>query len=291
MGESRPLVYTDCATLDRMLGCRRRGRRTSLSRRTLDIVVPAYDEEQRIVPNLSELCAFLSGLSAEYSWRLIVVDDGSSDRTGSLVEAFAARNAAVTLIHHRENRGMGAALRTGFEESRADFVVTVDADLSYSPAHVGRLVETLRQSGADLVLASAYMERGCVANVPTARRWLSWCANRYLSWASGGQLHTATCVVRGYLGTSLRSLKLLSEGVEINLEILQQALRRGMTIREIPAELHWREEETTGRRLRLPVVETASRVLRTLTWGARVFHTRLAFGGRSRRFAQADTYD
>jgi hypothetical protein len=213
----------------------------SAYRPLVSIVVPAFNEAAIVENNLHELLRYTQGLPA-YRFEYIVVNDGSSDNTAALVEAFAAAHPDVTPVHHLTNRGLGAALRTGFEHVHGDIVVTPDIDLSYTPDHIERLLQALLSQEADIAIASPYLKGGAVRNVPWLRKAMSSWANRYLSVATGGSVATLTGMVRAYDARSLRALNIAVDGMEINHELVFAALKRRMRVVEIPATLAWRSQ-------------------------------------------------
>lgn len=208
-------------------------------RALVSVIVPAYNEELVRAANLGRIHRHLSGQQERYRFELIVVDDGSCDRTGAIADAFAADHADVRVLHHRINGNLGQALRTGFQASRGDYVVTLDCDLTYDPAYIDRLLDALEDDDAQIALASAYLDGGEVSGVPRLRLALSRSANRYLSHAVHGQLATLTCMVRAYDGELVRGLPLRCSGSEINTEILYKARLGGARVVEIPAHLDW----------------------------------------------------
>jgi glycosyltransferase involved in cell wall biosynthesis len=214
----------------------------------VSMVVPAYNEENIIEQSLSELCQYMESLENEYRWELIVVNDGSTDRTGELAEAFAQEKQNVHVFHHPHNFRLGQALRFGFNQCRGDYVVTLDLDLSYSPDHIEKMLTTLRATKAKIVLASPYMQGGKVSNVPWLRKEFSIWANRFLSLTVTkdrltGRLSTLTGMVRAYDGKFLSRLILRAMDVDINTEILYKALILRAHIVEIPAHLNWKPPE------------------------------------------------
>jgi dolichol-phosphate mannosyltransferase len=95
--------------------------------------------------------------------------------------------------------GMGRALRTGFEKSEGDILVTIDADLSYSPSHINKLVsELLNDETIDIAVGSPYMEGGSVKNVPFSRLFISKAANKFVGFSMTENLSTVTSVLRAY---------------------------------------------------------------------------------------------
>ena len=212
----------------------------------LSVVVPAFNEEALLRQHLAELTAYLDGL-ADYRWEVVVVNDGSTDDTGAEAEAAARELHDLMVVHHARNRGVGAALRTGFAASTGDYVVTMDADLSYSPDHIEVMLERLREADAAMVVASPYMRGGLTTRVPWIRRVLSQWANRFLSLCSAADLNTLTSMVRAYRGPFVRSLSLRSG----DLGILPESVYKTMVLRghieQVPAHLDWSKQLERGR--------------------------------------------
>jgi glycosyltransferase involved in cell wall biosynthesis len=212
----------------------------------VSLVVPAYNEASIVQKHLSELCRQMELLEHEYRWELVVVNDGSTDGTGALAEAFARTKNNIHVLHHRRNFGLGQAFRTAFNYCRGNYIVTLDMDLSYSPDHIAKLLSAITKTNAKIVVASPYMDGGKISNVPWLRRQLSIWANRFLSLASKGSLSTLTGMVRAYDGKFLRSLNLKATGMEINPEIVYKATLLGAELQEIPAHLDWHFAKAKG---------------------------------------------
>jgi glycosyltransferase involved in cell wall biosynthesis len=221
----------------------------------VSIVLPAYNEAAILEKNLETLHTYLRSLEDEYRWEMILVNDGSVDSTGALLEAFAQNRQNVHVLHHRTNFGLGQALRFAFSRCRGDYVITLDVDLTYSPDHIRSLLDKIRRTGAKLVLASPYMKGGRVAGVPWLRRVLSVWANRFLSAAAKGSFSTLTGMVRAYDGRFLRALNLKSQGMDINPEVVHKAMVLRARIEEVPATLDWQacNLRASGRRSSMKV--------------------------------------
>jgi glycosyltransferase involved in cell wall biosynthesis len=228
----------------------------------VSIVLPAYNESAILTQNLQEICQYLDRLTDEYRWQVIVVNDGSRDNTGELADAFARTRPEVEVVHHRRNGGLGQALRTGFAQSRGDYIVTLDLDLSYSPDHVERLLDKIRQSGAKIVVASPYMRGGKASNVPWMRLMLSVWANRFLSIAARQSISTLTGMVRVYDAEFLKMLNLRSKGMDINPEVVHKAMLLDAPIEEIPAHLHWLEPALDNAQPKPPRRKSSMRIFR-----------------------------
>jgi glycosyltransferase involved in cell wall biosynthesis len=227
------------------------------------LVLPAYNEAAMLERNLTRLSEYMRSLEGEYRWEIILVNDGSADDTGVLAETFARSASNIHVIHHLTNRGLGQALQTAIRHSRGDYIIVLDLDLSYAPDHVGPLLARLRDTGAEVVIASPYMNGGRVSNVPWPRRMLSIWANRFLSVAAKGSLSTLTGMVRAYDGRFLRTLNITSSGMEVNPEIIHKAMILKGHIEEVPAHLDWRAQLAVGttRKSSLKVVRQIVSVL------------------------------
>ena len=99
-----------------------------MDRTDIAVIIPAYNEEERIGPTLEAMIAYFS--ARPESWRLIVVNDGSRDRTLEVVQSVARDRAEITLIDSQPNRGKGHAVRTGMLAAQADLLLMSDADLA-----------------------------------------------------------------------------------------------------------------------------------------------------------------
>ena len=206
---------------------------------TASVIIPAYNEAGIIVESLTAVHEYMHTLDGEFVWEIVVVDDGSTDGTGLLVDKFAATHDHMRVLHHRVNLKLGQALRFAFNHCTSDYFVTFDADLSYSPDHIGRLLRTIVDTAARIVVASPYNKDGTTTNIPFLRRLASRMANRMLAGAARGELSTLTGMVRAYDRRFLSSLNLKAMDTEINTEIIYKAQLLRARIVEIPAHLDW----------------------------------------------------
>src|SRR5882724_4848701 len=241
----------------RLAGAGRGGTERAISRPLVSVVVPAYNEAAVVEANLAVLCRYMESLEDEYRWEIVVINDGSSDRTGELVETFAQNRPNVRVLHHVVNFGLGQALKFAFNHCRGDYIVTMDLDLSYSTDHIRRLLTRIRENRAKVVVASPYMPGGHISNVPWLRRTLSVWANRFLSATAKGTLSTLTGMVRVYDARFLKTLDLRAMGMEINPEVIYKAMMLRGRIEEIPAHLDWQLQNAAG-----PKRKSSMRVLR-----------------------------
>lgn len=203
----------------------------------ISVIIPMYNEEENVEKTLNEIDNVLKSFD---DYEIIIVDDGSSDNTFKLVNNFISDKSNFLLFRHKINMGMGKAIRTGFENSSGDILVTIDADLSYEPRDITKLVKKIDESN-DIVIGSQYMSGGKTENIPFIRLFISKMANKIVGYSLGDNISTVTGVFRAYKREVIDSLELESNGTEINPEIISKASAVGFKIVEIPVKLKGRE--------------------------------------------------
>ena len=214
----------------------------------LSVVVPMYNEQENAAHAVKRIVDVIAPLNVR--WELIVVDDGSTDKTKEIVEELSRNNSTVKLVSYRPNRGRGRALRTGFSAAKGDYIISTDADLSYDPTYMKNMIQELDSRRADIVLASPYMAGGNTKGVPFMRLLISKLGNRILSATLPVKVKTITCVFRAYRREVLEHMELDSDGKEIHLEILSKALAVGWEVLEIPATLTSRKRGVSSFKFR-----------------------------------------
>ena len=241
----------------------------------ISVIVPFFNEEDGI----PQLAARLKGLRQQaaprYELEFVLVDDGSRDGSRAAVErCFAGQPNIVTAVHER-NRGLGAAIRTGFASSAGEIICTIDADCTYDPAGVIQLVEAMEEKNADIATASPYHPQGGVEGAKPWRmvfsRGASWVYRRICP----GKLYTYTSMMRAYRRRVVENISFEADGFVAVTEILLRALARGYAAVEVPMVLRSR---TTG--------ASKLKVARTL-----FTHLRLMARAVSWRFAEPRALD
>lgn len=205
----------------------------------ISVIVPAFNEEALLEAHVGQIREYLQSLEGRYRWEILIINDGSADRTSAIAESLASSHSQIRVLHHPANFGLGQTLKYGFVNSKGDYVVTLDVDLSYDVKHIEELVEKMRESHAKIVLASPYMAGGSIENVPWLRRILSVLGNRFLKVFVRGHVSTLTGMVRAYDGPFIRSLDLRSTGMDIMPEAIYKALVLRARIQESPGRLNW----------------------------------------------------
>lgn len=199
----------------------------------LSIVCPMFNEEAGIASSVAALVAVMPklGISAE----LVLVDDGSTDRTRLVAEQ--ALGGLGEIVSYASNRGRGHALRAGFARSRGRYVIATEADLSWGTDVFAELLKPLLEQRADVTIASPYAPGGRVEGVPCSRAWLSRSGNALLGRKFGVTM--ATGMTRGYSRSALDSLRLTADDKDLHVQILSEARRNALRVIEVPAVLRW----------------------------------------------------
>ncbi len=137
------------------------------------IVIPMYNEQDGAENCVRAVCSVLDKL--EWRSALLVVDDGSKDDTGAILERLAPQCSGLRIVHHQRNAGYGAALRTGVlraAEAGYEYVLFMDSDLTNNPADIPRFVDHMRR-GVDVIKASRFAGNGGMRGVPFRRAAIS----------------------------------------------------------------------------------------------------------------------
>ena len=170
----------------------------------VSVVVPLYNEEENLAPLIEALLPVLNKLGRDCE--LLIVNDGSTDRTGPLATELSKRDERIRVIHLRGNAGQTAAMMAGFDNARGDVIVPIDGDLQNDPADIPYLVEMLDQ-GFDVV--SGW--RKDRSDDLILRKIPSWIANAIISRVSGVKLHDYGCTLKAYRRDVLSGVRLYGE--------------------------------------------------------------------------------
>lgn len=187
---------------------------------TICALIAAFNEEETIA-------TVVNGVRP-YAAEVIVVDDGSADRTA---ERAAAAGAIV--LRHGRNQGKGRAVRTGLARALAgtsSHVLFIDADLQHDPNDIPRLVEAAERTGCDLVIAERAFTKG---EMPTARFYSNRIGSRILSAFIGTEVADSQSGFRLIRTECLRPLTLTATGYELETEMLIKLTRRGASLSRV----------------------------------------------------------
>jgi dolichol-phosphate mannosyltransferase len=202
----------------------------------LSLIIPAFNETASVVHTATVLKAVLIDLRQLYDVEVVFVDDGSQDDTAPLLrEAFNADDQ-VTIVSHGVNRGLGAAIRTGFENAKGDIIVTTDFDGSYDFRTIPILLKYMKP-GVDIVTASPYHKDGKVEDVPPYRLVFSFGASLLYRILVDRKVCTWTALFRAYRRSVVENVKFDSNNFLAGTEILVKAIQQGYKVAEYPTVL------------------------------------------------------
>ena len=170
----------------------------------ISIVIPLLNESE----SLPELCLWIDKvmLKNNYSYEVLVIDDGSKDSSWQVIEEIVSKNKSIKGIKFRRNYGKSAALNIGFKKAKGDVVITMDADLQDSPDEIPALFDKIIKENFDLV--SGWKQKRydpLTKTIPT--KLFNWAARR----ASGIYLHDFNCGLKSYKNTVIKSVEVHGE--------------------------------------------------------------------------------
>lgn len=206
----------------------------------ISVVIPAFNEEQRLPATLDRIVAYFR--SQALPFEVIVVNDGSQDRTGAVVSACMAASPEVRLIEHDSNHGKGFAVQIGLLAARGDTWLFSDADLATPIEEVVALRAAL-DAGADLAMASrAHPESRLEVPQSLMRRTLGRCFNlavRTMLWVP---YRDTQCGFKMLRATTMRGIveRLRTPHFGFDFELVYRAHRSGRVVREVPTS--WRDQ-------------------------------------------------
>ncbi|HEV3163421.1 MAG TPA: glycosyltransferase family 2 protein [Isosphaeraceae bacterium] len=194
--------------------------------------IPVFNEEAYLEPVLTQVLRHASDV--------LVVDDGSTDRTPELLRKFPS----VQVIHHEKNRGYGASLRSAFArtlEAGYEGLITLDCDGQHEPSMIREVAAPLDR--ADIVSGSRYLKVFDPAQrPPEARRRINVEVTRWLNECLGLNLTDAFCGFKAYRASALAKFSITDDGYAMPLQVWVQAAEHGMTVVEVPVPLIYLDE-------------------------------------------------
>ena len=195
------------------------------------VVIPTYDEKDNVGP--------MAEAVLKNDVELLFVDDNSPDGTGAVIDALAAKEPRIHVLHRERKEGLGRAYVAGFSralELGADFVVQMDCDFSHDPKDVARLVEACDR-GADLVIGSRYVPGGSTPGWPFKRRFISRAGGIFIRTVTGMPVRDPTGGFKCWRKATLEKIdftSVASAGYSFQLEMNHRTWKAGLSIKEIP---------------------------------------------------------
>ncbi|MFZ5917158.1 MAG: glycosyltransferase family 2 protein [Chloroflexota bacterium] len=236
----------------------------------LSVVIPAFNEQDGIADIVDRVLAVRQPLAEAGvpELELIVVDDGSRDRTAEIVEGYAD----VRLIRHAINKGYGAALKTGFSHARGDLLAFLDADGTYPPEFFPQLCQAAIEQQADLVIGSRMA--GQDSEMPLTRRVGNFFFANLISLISNQRISDSASGMRVLRREVLSTLYPLPDGLNFTPVMSTRALHEGIKMIEVPITY----SERLGRS-KLSVVRDGARFLNSIVWTAMNYNPVRILGG------------
>ena len=209
---------------------------------TLSIVIPAYNEEQRLPATLDRILAYREQLPVAVA-EILVVDDGSRDGTAALVEA---RGGMIRLIRNPGNRGKGYAVRSGMLAAKGDWILSTDADLSAPIEELGKLIAAARRESAVVAIGSRALDRKLVkVHQPWMREASGRAFNLVMRLVTGLPFRDTQCGFKLFRKDAAREIfsRQIEDGFSFDVEDLLIARTLGLRSVEVPVE--WSNVEGT----------------------------------------------
>lgn len=228
----------------------------------VSLVVPAFNEEDGIGPVVERMLAVRQELQ-ERGWQLeiLVVDDGSRDRTAEVVAGYPE----VRLVRHPINRGYGAAIKTGFRHAQGDYLAFIDADGTYPPESLPDLCRAASEQKADLVIGSRMS--GAHTQMPLTRRVGNLAYAALLSIIGNTVVRDTTSGMRLLRRSVLAQLYPLSDGLDFTPAMSTRAIHENLKIVEVPIPY----AERLGRS-KLNVLRDGFRFTNSIVWTALTYN-------------------
>lgn len=211
MAESETITRTTESQIHRLPG-------------SLSLVLPAYNEEENIRIVVEQALDVLPQYTDTFE--IIPVNDGSSDRTGAILDELAREDDRIRPVSYAKNKGYGGAVSSGFKTSRYDYVMFMDADRQFDIHDISMLAPFV---GSFDIVAGFRMER----NDPLIRRINAEIFNIAVRILFGVHLRDLDCAFKIFRGDQLRSLDLISEGALVNCEMQAKLRRQGATLVQV----------------------------------------------------------
>jgi dolichol-phosphate mannosyltransferase len=196
----------------------------------LSIIIPVYNEMQTVEELIKRV---ISTSIDNYKKEIIVVNDGSTDKTGEILKDLASKYKFV-LISHKENFGKGAAIRTGLKKVRGDYVLIQDADLEYNPEDYEKLLSVLSEGSCDVVYGSRNLDSSLSKRGYTIYYLGGRFLTSFMNLIVGTRLTDINTCYKLFPVKIFRELDIQSRGFEFCEEVTVKTHMLGYNIKEVP---------------------------------------------------------
>ena len=215
--ESRDHSSVTCASSQQRRAASGERRETN----SISVFFPCYNEQENVARTVQQALSVLEKLNADFE--VIIVDDGSSDRTGRIADEIAASNDRVKVVHHQNNLGYGAALKSGFKEAQKQLVFYTDGDGQFDISEMPLLLPLIEKY--DIVSCFRLNRQDNLL-----RRINGFCWTKLVCVLFGLKVRDIDCAFKLYKRKIFDNIKLSSTGALIDAEILARAVRKGYSL-------------------------------------------------------------
>jgi glycosyltransferase involved in cell wall biosynthesis len=202
-----------------------------LKNKTIAVVIPAFNEEVKIGSVIDGIPQFVDDI--------IVIDDGSHDRTSQIV-----KEKGAIVVRHRKNKGVGAAFKSGVKKVLSmdiDLMVNIDADGQFNPQDISKLLDPIINGEADFVTASRFIDKNLYPTMSAVKfhgnKFMSW----FISKIIGERFYDVSCGFRAYSKETLQRLNLFGQFTYTQETFIDLAFKE-MTIQEVPIKVRGKRE-------------------------------------------------
>jgi dolichol-phosphate mannosyltransferase len=206
----------------------------------ISLVIPAYNESEGVAQTANAVRNLLTYLRKTHEVEVVFVNDGSKDDTAKLLTAEFTSDPQVRVVSHDVNKGLGAAMRTGFQHAKGDIIITTDFDGTYPLSTIPQMLGRMVVDNVDIITASPYHPNGHVEGVPRYRLLFSFGASLLYRLLVSWKIHTWTALYRAYRRPVIENVTFESNDFLAGTELLVKALRAGYKVSEFPTTLHVR---------------------------------------------------
>lgn len=194
----------------------------------ISIIIPIFNEEENLPILHGKVSEAMEAIGRD--WELVLINDGSSDNSASVLDELADKDEQVKVVHFRRNFGQTAAMMAGVDFAKGDIIIPMDGDLQNDPADIPKLLEKLDE-GYDVVSGWRKDRK----DHPVKRNFVSRVANKLISKLSGVSLHDYGCSLKAYRKDVIKNVKLYGE---MHRFIPIYASWHGARITEVPVTHH-----------------------------------------------------
>lgn len=203
----------------------------------ISIVIPVFNEQDSIEKTIQEVDQLLE--VTNFQFNIIIINDGSTDRTNEILEGIT--NPSLKVIHHKINRGYGAALKTGIINSSSEYVCIIDADGTYPVNEIPRLAHLLGE-GYSMVVGSRTGEK---VKIPFSRRFPKWMLNKLANYLTGVKIPDINSGLRIMKKEDVENfIKILPDGFSFTTTITLAMLTNNMQVHYMPINYYQRKGQS-----------------------------------------------